>query len=139
MTLFFLVSSLLFSCSVQPQPIAYGYDYCDYCRMTIVDQQHAAELVTVKGKAHKYDAIECMMRDLKKWEPHEVALYLITDYARPGELTDAATATYLISENLPSPMGANLTGFLNAGVAGQVQKEKTGQVLNWAELQEKFK
>jgi len=137
--LIFILSYLLISCSVKPQKIEFGYDFCDFCRMTIVDQQHAAEIVTVKGKAFKFDAIECMMRDLKKKEAGEVALYLITDYHTPGELSDATQATYLFSKNLPSPMGANLTGFKDSEKARQVLAEKDGYLVNWAELQEKFK
>ena len=30
------------------------------------DPQHAAQIVTTKGKAYKYDAAECMINDLKQ-------------------------------------------------------------------------
>ena len=49
--------------------------------MNIVDQQHAAEIVTEKGKPFKYDAIECMMRDIKMKKRNEISLFLITDYS----------------------------------------------------------
>ena len=38
------------SCKVEPDEIEYGKDGCHFCKMTIVDNQHAAELVTAKGK-----------------------------------------------------------------------------------------
>ena len=58
---------LLFAaCSPQPRPIEYGTDLCDFCRMTIVDKQHAAELVTDKGRVYKFDAIECMVNYLEQ-------------------------------------------------------------------------
>ena len=50
--LLFIVT--IVSCDVKPQAIAYGEDACHFCRMTIVDRQHSAELVTVKGKVYKY-------------------------------------------------------------------------------------
>ena len=53
----------LAACTVAPVPINFGSDGCHFCKMTIVDKQHAAELVTSKGKAYKYDAIECMIDD----------------------------------------------------------------------------
>ena len=56
--LILLATVLLAACQPSPKPIEYGSDMCDYCKMTIVDQQHAAELVTTKGKAFKFDAIE---------------------------------------------------------------------------------
>jgi copper chaperone NosL len=107
--------------------------------MNIVDRQHAAEIVTSKGKPYKYDAIECMLQDTKdRKNEFEVALYLMTDYSNPGKLVDAAKATYLISENLPSPMGANLTGFANREDALNIQLQKEGNLYNWNELKDLF-
>jgi copper chaperone NosL len=106
--------------------------------MNIVDRQHAAEIVTKKGKAFKYDAIECMVREIKEKDENEIALFLINDYTAPGKLVDAVSATYLISENLPSPMGANLTGFKNKKDAEIVLKEKNGTLYTWTELKGLF-
>jgi len=107
--------------------------------MNIVDKQHAAEIVTQKCKAFKYDAIECMMRDIKERNEEEIALFLMTDYETPGNLVDATKAIYLISENLPSPMGANLTGFENRNKAEETRKEKGGTIYSWDELKQIFK
>ena len=41
------------SCNVGPQAINYGSDGCHFCKMTIVDKVHAAEIVTKKGKVYK--------------------------------------------------------------------------------------
>lgn len=79
--------------------------------MTIVDKQHAAELVSAKGKVFKYDAIECMINDLKKKKDLEIGLLFVNDYASPGTLIDAKIATFLISEQIKSPMGAFLSAF----------------------------
>ncbi|MCP5063205.1 MAG: hypothetical protein GY936_12175 [Ignavibacteriae bacterium] len=136
--LFFVIIVLNVSCSIESEPIEYGKDACVYCKMNIVDRQHAAEIVTAKGKVFKYDAIECMMRDIKERDENEIALYLITDYANPGKLVDAIKSTYLISENLPSPMGANLTGFENKENAIKIQKEKDGDLFSWNELKNNF-
>ena len=107
--------------------------------MTIVDRQHAAEIVTEKGKPFKYDAIECMINDLHGRDENQIALFLIDDYSNPGELIDATEATYLISENLPSPMGANLTGFQSKENAKKTQEEKGGTIYTWNELKQLFK
>ena len=110
-------------CSIEPQPINYGKDACHYCKMSIVDRQHNAEIVTKKGKAFKYDAIECMVRDIGRRDENEIALFLIADYTIPGKLVDATRATYLISATLPSPMGANLTGFEHQENAIKIQQK----------------
>ena len=42
----FLLLSLLWlisSCTPTPEPIEYGADMCDFCKMSIVDAQHGAE------------------------------------------------------------------------------------------------
>ena len=129
---------LTVSCTVEESPINYGKDACNFCKMNIVDRQHAAEIVTKKGKAFKYDAIECMVREIKEKDENEIAHFLINNYTAPGKLVDAVSATYLISENLPSPMGANLTGFNNKEDAEIVLKEKNGTLYTWTELKGLF-
>jgi copper chaperone NosL len=106
--------------------------------MTIVDQQHAAELVTKKGKAYKYDAIECMLQDKANNQPTNVALYLTMDYDSPKTFIDATQATFLISKKVPSPMGAYLSAFEKYENAKQLQEEKSGQLYNWEEIKQKF-
>ncbi len=126
------------SCTIEESPIVYGKDACHFCKMNIVDKQHAAEIVTNKGKPYKYDAVECMVRDMKERDEKEISLILITDYNSPGKLIDATSAIYLISENLPSPMGANLTGFQNRSDAEKTASEKDGNLYSWDELKGLF-
>ena len=126
---------LFFSCNVSPQAIDYGNDGCHFCRMTIVDKVHAAELVTKKGKVYKFDATECMINFLKDFEDaSEVELYLANNYKEPEILIDATKATFLISENIPSPMGAFLSAFKNKVEAEKVRSEKGGNLYSWDEL-----
>lgn len=135
---YFLIFVILTACSIEPVPIDYGKDACHYCKMNIVDRQHAAEIVTKKGKAFKYDSIECMLNDFKNRDKNEIALFLIADYATPGKFVDATKATYLISDAIPSPMGANLTGFERKENAIKIQKEKSGTLYSWNELKNRF-
>ena len=126
---------LFFSCNVSPQAIDYGNDGCHFCRMTIVHKVHAAEVVTKKGKVYKFDATECMINFLKDFEDaSEVELYLANNYKEPEILIDAIKATFLISENIPSPMGAFLSAFKNKVEAEKVRSEKGGNLYSWDEL-----
>lgn len=125
---------VLGSCTPEPKTIAYGTDACQFCRMTIVDQKHAAQLVTQKTKAFSFDAVECMLNYLKDMEEESVALYLVSDFEQPGNLTDATKATYLISKNIPSPMGANLSAFKSGKAAQTVQDKHGGNLYSWQEL-----
>jgi len=122
------------ACEVKPQNIEYGKDACHYCRMNIVDQQHAAEFVTKKGKAFKFDATECMINHLEEIDATEIELFLVADYHNPGNLIDAKTATFIISENIPSPMGEFLSAVSTKEEALTLQKAKGGTTFNWEEL-----
>lgn len=129
---------LLCSCNVKPQAIDYGHDGCHYCKMTIVDKLHAAEIVTQKGKVYKFDATECMIHFLDDIDTSTIELYLSNNYSNPGELTDATKATYLISANVPSPMGAFLSGFKTEKEAKDIQDQKSGHLYTWEELLNHF-
>ena len=133
--LLLLLPLLLFSgCQPTAKPIDYGSDLCDFCMMTIVDEQHAAEAVSSKGKVFKFDAIECMANYLAENGDVNFPILLVNDYHAPRKLIDARTASYLISKNLPSPMGAYLTAFGQTGAAAEMQAAKGGQVFDWVSL-----
>lgn len=138
--LLIIITSLLISCNVSPQHIEYGTDACHYCNMTIVDRQHASQLVTTKGKAFKYDAIECMVHSLQdELNETEIALYLTADFNQPGQLLDATMATYLVSAQIQSPMGANLSAFENEKGAQKAKDKFTGELFSWEEIQNYLK
>lgn len=104
--------------------------------MTIVDRLFAAELVTAKNKAYKFDAIECMI-GFAASQPgsyESFAMMLVGDYAQNGQLIPAKEAYYLISPDLPSPMGANLTAFGTEAAAQNVLNGKTGSIHSWSDL-----
>jgi len=125
------------SCSVEPQPIDYGKDACVFCKMNIVDRQHAAEFVTKKGKVYKFDAIECMMNQMNEFDG-DIAIYLVSDYSKPGELTDAVTASYLKSQAIPSPMGGFLTSFADNSEAVKTEEEVGGELFDWNALKSRY-
>lgn len=130
---------MLFSCNVTPQAIDYGNDGCHFCKMTIVDKLHAAEIVTTKGKVYKFDASECMINFLEDFDNSEIKLYLANNYTEPEVLIDATKATFLISENIPSPMGAFLSAFKTNEDAAKMQAEKGGTLYTWDALLNHFK
>ena len=131
----FVVSLLvLTSCNIGPKAIVYGNDGCHFCKMTIVDKVHAAEIVTNKGKIYTFDATECMVNFQKEFNTSKIKLYLSNNYNEPEALIDATKATFLISKNIPSPMGAYLSAFKTKNEALMVQSEKGGTLYSWQEL-----
>lgn len=136
----FIFLILIFTaCAPKEKAIQYGHDACHFCRMNIVDKIHGAEIVNSKGKAFMYDAIECLIRDIQDNPDRDIALYLVNHYETPEALINAKQATYLISPNLPSPMGAYLTAFKSKEEANRVQQEKGGKIYNWETLQAAIK
>jgi copper chaperone NosL len=71
---------------------------------------------------------------LKDFEASEIKLHLSNHYTEPEALIDATQATFLISENVPSPMGAFLTAFKTKDAAKIVLNEKGGKLYSWDEL-----
>ncbi|MFT4833964.1 MAG: copper chaperone NosL [Marinoscillum sp.] len=128
----------LFSCQVKAEPIRFGEDACSFCKMTIVDKQHAAQAVTEKGKNYKYDAIECLMNDLNKWDRPPIQLMLVADYEQPGALVPAQTAHFIITDEISSPMGAFLTAFAKATSRDTAYKKFSGTSLDWNQLRKHF-
>jgi len=134
-----LLVIMFYACNVSPKPIDYGKEACNYCEMTIVDKVHGAEIVTFKGKIYKFDSAECMVRFLGDFDTSVIQLYLTNQYSEPEALIDATKATFLISENLPSPMGANLTAFEAQKEAEKTRAEKGGTLYSWEELLDRLK
>ena len=130
----FLFFTMLISCNVAPEAINYGEDGCHYCKMTIVDKTHAAEVVTDKGKIYKFDATECMVNFMNEFDTSQIALYLSNNYTDPEALIDATKATFLISKNVPSPMGAFLSAFETKEEAQKILDDKGGDLYTWETL-----
>jgi len=132
-----LVLFLVMACQPEVEQIQYGKDACVYCKMTISDRRYGAELVTQKGKVYKFDAIECMLDYMKENEAN-YAYYMAIAYDHPGSLQSVDSLTYLISPNMPSPMGAFLTAFSIPSIAQEFQEDHGGELYGWSALQRKF-
>ncbi len=137
----FLIYGLLLvlcSCNLSPKLIDYGNDGCHYCKMTIVDKVHGAEIVTTTGKIYMFDAMECLINFMSEFDKEDIAQYHTNNYLNPELLIDARKATYVICEKIPSPMGAFLTAFRTEDAALAIIEDKGGQSYSWNELLEYF-
>lgn len=130
---------LLTACSTEPEKINFGSDMCHFCKMNIVDTQHAAQYVTKKGKQFKYDAVECLLNELSETGTEKVGVVLVSDYSNPGVMTDANLSTYLISKEIQSPMGAYLSAFSQESSAKEFVKNDNDKLFTWKEINDKFK
>lgn len=137
--IFFSIGILIFtSCSTEPEKIILGSDACAFCSMTIVDSRHAAQYVTLKGKQFKFDAVECMLNRFSEITTENMDVILVSDYANPGSMTDAKTATFLISKEIKSPMGAYLSTFSDVENAYKFVESDGDRLFNWTSIKENF-
>lgn len=135
----FMAVGVLASCDKAPQSINYGDDECDFCRMSIVDPSHAAQVVTQKGRNYKFDATECMINFLDSEIPEKDMLHVLSaNYKQPGEMINAKSATFIISENIPSPMGAFLSALEKKEDAKSLQTEMSGELYTWDEVKKQI-
>lgn len=126
------------SCTPESKPINYGEDMCHFCKMNIVNKIYGAEVVTDKAKVYKFDAIECMIHFIQDHPDLSLAMTLTNHYETPETLIPVDEATFVISENMPSPMGAFLTAFKSKEKAKEVVAIKGGEMYTWSEVCKKI-
>ena len=81
-----------------------------------------------------WDAVKDCCICMSEFDVNEIKLYLSNNYTEPEALIDATKATFLISENIPSPMGAFLSAFKTEAEAQKFQSEQGGRLFNWNQL-----
>lgn len=126
----------LSACTQELEPIDYGHDICVQCKMTILDNRFAAEMVTRKGKAYKFDDIGCLLKYTS--EQHDLgtnAIILIADYKNPdNRFIDAHQATFLHNEFFKTPMNGNYAAFANVQNAMPLKDSLHTELLKWENL-----
>jgi copper chaperone NosL len=128
---FFLVS-----CSTQPEPFKYGTDICHTCKMGIVDIKFGNEIITKKGKIFKFDDIGCTIRYLKSGsiEQKDIAQTVVINYEKKNDFIDVNNASFVVSEEIRSPMNFNTAAFTTKEAATKFLAGKSGKIFNWNEI-----
>lgn len=128
----------IFSCGKIAEPINYGHDECEYCRMLITDNKYGTELITEKGKVYKFDSIECLINYalVENLIGNNEVRMLVSDFANPGNFADARRAFYLHNDEYRSPMGLNVMAFGEESKLNVFESENDGSQLSWMEVVE---
>jgi len=135
--IFFLLTTVcLASCKRQFEPIKYGHDACTHCKMTIMDKRFAAEILTGKGKAIKFDDFCCLLKYVKDEKVKDPdAKIFVADYDHPeAQFLDARHAIFLHNEAFKSPMNGNLAATASAKNANKLNAGLHSELLNWIAL-----
>jgi len=126
----------LSSCTAKPEAFVYGKDGCHFCKMTIISPQFGAEILTKKGKVFKFDDMHCVVKFLKEEtvKSEDIAQTLAVNYQEQNDFVDATKATYIVSEQLRSPMNSNAAAFTDAEQAKKANGKFNGTIADWQTL-----
>jgi copper chaperone NosL len=134
---FLLTGSLFFTgCTEQPQPIRYGQDDCDYCKMRMEDKRFGAEILTGKGKVFRFDDMHCLLGFMRSGEIEkgEIRSVYFVDFSGGHQFIKAGEEWLLNAESLRSPMGGNIAAFRDEDSAKFYQREFPGKLIKWEDL-----
>ncbi|HAC14661.1 MAG TPA: hypothetical protein DCE78_01770 [Bacteroidetes bacterium] len=122
-------------CTPSPQPINFGSDLCEHCRMMVTDAQFGSQIVNKQSKSFKFDSVECMVAfDLKNTDPENVHSRWVPDFSNPDVWVEAEKAFYLHSDQLRSPMGMFLSAYETEEAARVLQADYGGQIISYDEV-----
>lgn len=124
----------LASCSIEPEPFIRGTDLCYACKMGIVDLKHGAQFATKKGKVYKFDDVGCMVKAMKQESFLDKGLefIMISDFENENNLIDVNEATFVVGEDIRTPMNYNTLAFLKRKAADQFASEGVNRkIVDW--------
>lgn len=126
----------LISCTSKPESFAYGKDFCNDCRMTIIDTKYGGEIISKKGKVYKFDDVHCLANYIKKGavKKADIAKTVFVDYNNNKNFLDVKSSFFVVSYQFKTPMSSNAASFSNKDIAVQKAKETNGIVKNWDQL-----
>jgi copper chaperone NosL len=135
-----LIASIVFlviiiGCNNNPEPISFGSDSCDYCKMMITESKFASELVTSKGKILKFDSIECLAAFcVTNCNENDNNTMWVPDFNTDKNFISANEALFLTDSDLKSPMSLNISAFKFQNDLNEIQKKIGGKQLNWKDV-----
>lgn len=116
----------------EPPEILYGQDICAECSMIINDPRFAAAYVTTEGQIRLFDDIGDMLaHDTRIQE--EVQVYWVHDF-NSEKWTRATEATFVLNNELLSPMSWGVAAFKTAADATSYRTMQGGLAVTFAEL-----
>ena len=122
----FVAIFLLSSCSEKEvEPIHFGKDQCELCKMGIEDAKFGTELITEKGRVYKFDDLSCMQSyATENAEQVGQAKLYVPDFLT-NELFPLEKATLITGGAIKSPMNGNVAAFIDKTKA-QEEAQKLG-------------
>ena len=103
-----------------------------------MDPKFGSELVTKKGKVFKFDDIGCMVRFMKSGtiDQSELSQVLVVNYKTENDLLDVNSCTFVVGEDIKSPMNFNAAAFTDAETANNFGIQNGRKILDWKTIYE---
>lgn len=97
----------LYGCTEKSvEPIVYGQDYCDHCKMQITDRRYGGALSTKQGRTLKFDSIECLAHSKAVLKDNVKEIYFV-DFIT-SQLTPQGKIQLYKNINQHGPMGTHI-------------------------------
>jgi copper chaperone NosL len=129
-----MVAVAVTACAIEPQPVHLGSEECAHCRMVITEPQFAAQALNSKGKAFKFDAVECLASWVTSGEGSGIELHSlwVADHQEPTSWLRVEDARFLRSDAVHTPMGAGVVALRDEQAARAQQEMRGGELLHWS-------
>jgi copper chaperone NosL len=116
----------------EPPDIDLGRDSCQRCGMIISEERFASGIVDSNGDAHVFDDAGEMVATIQEEKLGDRKAWV---HGFPSlEWMNAAEAWYVVTMEIPTPMGSGVFPFDTENEAGSFAAEQDGTVYSWEEL-----
>ncbi len=116
----------------EPPSIKLGRDACKRCGMIISEERFASGIVDEKGNAQKFDDTGEMVATVQEEGLNGRRVWV---HGYPSvEWMDAKTAWYVVTMDLPTPMGSGVFPFDTEAGANEFASEHNAVVYTWDDL-----
>lgn len=116
--------------------VHYGMAVCEVCGMIVSDERYAAAIVMIEDGRSRFVVLDDIgeLFDFQPASGTEFRRYV--NDQRTLEWVEATEATYLVSDNLKTPMATGVAAFASRQAAAEVLSEFGGSLVSFAELPE---
>jgi copper chaperone NosL len=128
-----MLAVVVTGCAIEPQPVHIGSEECAHCRMVITEPQFAAQALNSRGKAFKFDAVECLAAWVTDGEGAGLDLHSlwVADHEEPNRWLSVDDARFLRTDAIHTPMGAGVVALRDEQAAREQQQMRGGEILEW--------
>jgi copper chaperone NosL len=120
-------------CAIAPEPLHLGAEECAHCRMVITEPQFAAQALNARGKAFKFDAVECLAGWVLAEEipAAEIHSLWVADFRNPERWVPVEEARFVRTDAVHTPMGMGVIALLDSEAARAEQAARGGEIYDW--------